>query len=56
MVKKIIPIRQETVVKNRKKWFLTHAISMAEKASKDWGRSIYRLPNGVYAIRDKRVK
>jgi hypothetical protein len=56
MTKKIIPIRAETINRNRNKWFLTHAISMAEKASKDWGRSIYRLPNGVYAIRDKRVK
>lgn len=56
MVKKIRKIRAETVVMNRKKWFLTHAISVAERASKDWNRTIYRLPNGVYALRDPRVK
>jgi hypothetical protein len=48
MVRKI---KAETVTANRKKWFLTHSIANAEKASKNWNRTIYRIPNGVYCVR-----
>ena len=51
MVKKILKMRAEIINRDQSKWMVTHAISVAERVSKEWHRTIYQLPNGVYVIR-----
>lgn len=48
---KVYPITQEEAI-NKDKWFLTHSIDNAVKYA--GRRRIYRLPNGVYAVRKKK--
>ena len=42
-------IAQETVMGNRKGYFVTWSIETAKRVAS--GRRIYQLPNGAYAIR-----
>lgn len=42
-------ISQETVMRNRKGYFVTRSVDMARKFAK--GRRIYQLPNGAYVVR-----
>lgn len=42
-------ISQETVMSNRKGYFVTLSVQVAKNFAKD--RRIYQLPNGAYAIR-----
>ncbi|MDD5486627.1 MAG: hypothetical protein PHW65_03645 [Dehalococcoidales bacterium] len=44
-------ISTETVRKNMRSWALTGSITVALRMSKDFGHSIFRLPNGMYAVR-----
>ena len=44
-------ISQETVMKDRSKWVITLSIDNAKRASKDFNHSIYKMPNGAYAVR-----
>ena len=44
-------ITQETVMKNRQKWFVTFSVDVAKRYAKNANRTIYKLPNGAYAIR-----
>ena len=48
----MLKIKAETVNSNKSKYFLTHSLNVAKryKLAKK-GRRIYKLPNGVYAIK-----
>lgn len=43
--------RAEIINQNRKKWYLTFSIELARKYAGK--KQVYRLPNGVYAVRKK---
>lgn len=53
-------ISAETVNKNRDKWYLTYnqrvAKNYAGTTKQTYRLQIYRLPNGIYAIRKKLKK
>lgn len=53
---KIRKISQETIVRDKSKWLFTRAISVAERVSKEWDRTIYQIPNGAYVIRVPKQK
>lgn len=42
-------IKAETVNRNRNKWYLTFSLDRAKRLAGT--KTIYRLPNGVYAVR-----
>ena len=50
--------KAEVINRNRESWYLTHSIELARNFSKECGskKMVYRLPNGVYAVRKTKKK
>ena len=44
-------ISAETVRKNMRSWAITQSITVALRMAREFGHSIFRLPNGSYAVR-----